>query len=280
MTLLDLRTIASKLSGEVSGRQQVICPGPGHSSKDRSLAVKLTGNGFVVHSFAGDDPLECRDYVKSRLGWREPNKVIPLPASGWKDIWRQSVDPRKTLAERYLTLRELELPDFATNEAVRFHTNCFFGKERFPALISLIRNIHTNEPQGIQRTALHLDGSAIKRDGKTLRMMLGKMAAGAIKIDPDEHVTQGLCIGEGLETALAGRQFGYAPAWSLLNANGLAKFPVLAGIEGLTIFVDKDEAGLAAMNECGNRWQEAGRDVFTLRTEVGSDLNDELMSGR
>jgi hypothetical protein len=46
-------------------------PGPGHSAKDRSLAVKLdcaAPDGFVTHSFAGDDPTVCRDYVREKLG--------------------------------------------------------------------------------------------------------------------------------------------------------------------------------------------------------------------
>jgi hypothetical protein len=54
----------------------VIAPGPGHSPKDRSLSVTLSANdpaGYVVHSFAGDDPIICKDYVRERLGqpqWR------------------------------------------------------------------------------------------------------------------------------------------------------------------------------------------------------------------
>ena len=42
--------------------------GPGHSSKDRSLSILITGSGFIVHSFAGDDWRVCKDYVRSRLG--------------------------------------------------------------------------------------------------------------------------------------------------------------------------------------------------------------------
>jgi putative DNA primase/helicase len=286
MTPLDLHTIARQLGGEVSNGQ-INCPGPGHSSKDRSLSVRFTGNGFLTHSFAGDDPLKCRDHVKERLGWREPERraapkpsqPLVLPAKGTLEIWGQGVDPRGTLAERYLASRKLVIPTEAAVEALRFHPNCWFGKEKFPALIALIRNIKTNEPQGIQRTALHLDGAAVKRNGKTFRMTLGPMGGGAIKIDPDEHVTQGLCVGEGLESTLAGRQSGYVPAWSLLNANGLEKFPVLPGIEGLTIFVDKDEAGIRAMNECGNRWYEQGIEVHIVEPPIGNDLNDYAQCG-
>jgi hypothetical protein len=68
--MLDLRTIADALGGEVTGRQ-VLAPGPGHSGKDRSLSIKLSDQapgGFLVHSFSDDDPIRCRDYVRQKLG--------------------------------------------------------------------------------------------------------------------------------------------------------------------------------------------------------------------
>ena len=48
----------------------MLAPGPGHSAADRSLAIKLDSNapeGFLVHSFAADDPIACRDYVRAKL---------------------------------------------------------------------------------------------------------------------------------------------------------------------------------------------------------------------
>jgi RecA-family ATPase len=64
-----LKEASVKLGGHVSG-DEVLCPGPNHSAKDRSLAVKpTTGNGgFVVYSHSGDDPIVCRDYVCEKLG--------------------------------------------------------------------------------------------------------------------------------------------------------------------------------------------------------------------
>jgi putative DNA primase/helicase len=111
-------------------------------------------------------------------------------------------------------------------------------------------------------------------------MTLGPATGGAIKIDPDEHVTYGLCVGEGLETTFAGRQIGFAPAWSLLSDSGIANFPVLPGLDGLTIFLENDSASRTAANECGRRWQAAERDVFTLRPDIGNDLNDEIREAR
>ena len=53
---------------------EALVPGPGHSAEDRSLSIKFDDaapDGFVVHSFAGDDPIACRDYVRSKLGLPE-----------------------------------------------------------------------------------------------------------------------------------------------------------------------------------------------------------------
>jgi len=68
-TLPNLQTVARLLSGRVNGNS-VLCPGPNHSANDRSLSVKIDPNapdGFLVHSFASDDPIVCRDYVRQKL---------------------------------------------------------------------------------------------------------------------------------------------------------------------------------------------------------------------
>jgi hypothetical protein len=161
--------------------------------------------------------------------------------------------------------------------SIRFHGRCKFGLEYHPAMVCLVRNIISNEPQGLHRTALAPDGTAIKRDGKTFRMSLGTIAGGAIKIDPDEDVTQGVCIGEGVETCLSGRQMGLHPVWSLVSIGGIEKFPILPGIEGLHICAENDANGASAkaVEACAQRWHEARRDVFVITPDVG-DLNDEL----
>ena len=66
--MLDLRTLRHTLGGELSGGR-LLCPGPNHSAADRSLSVKLDNaapDGFLVHSFAGDDPIACKDYVREK----------------------------------------------------------------------------------------------------------------------------------------------------------------------------------------------------------------------
>jgi len=49
--------VAAALGGQVSGRDTILCPGPGHKAKDRSLSVKLdptAPDGFLTYSHAGD----------------------------------------------------------------------------------------------------------------------------------------------------------------------------------------------------------------------------------
>ena len=66
----NLQSIARALGGELNGNE-VLAPGPGHSPTDRSLSIALDANapdGFIVHSFAGDDAIRCKDYVRERAG--------------------------------------------------------------------------------------------------------------------------------------------------------------------------------------------------------------------
>ena len=67
----DPRRLAHALGGEVVGRDRALVPGPGHSRHDRSLSIRLVSSapdGFLVHSFAGDDPIACKDHVRRALG--------------------------------------------------------------------------------------------------------------------------------------------------------------------------------------------------------------------
>jgi hypothetical protein len=189
-------------------------------------------------------------------------------------IWREAVPIAGTLAERYLHERRY-LYDLPGDDVIRFHGRCTFGVgQRHSCLIGLYRNIRTNAPQAIVRTALLPDGS-----DKIDRLGLGPCGGAAVKIDADENVHAGLVIGEGLESCLAARQrYGLRPAWSLGSAGAIAKFEVLSGVTSLTLLVDNDGphgTGPRATTECWNRWTAAGREVRAYTSsELGCDIAD------
>jgi hypothetical protein len=198
-------------------------------------------------------------------------------------MWHAAVPIAGTLAEHYLTsTRRLELPDDVSPRVLRFHAQCPFGEGvRVPCLIALYRDIVSNAPRAIERTALNPEGTAIRIDGKTARRMRGSRNGAAIKITDDADVAMGLTVGEGLETTLAGMMFDHAPAWSLGPAAAIGTFPVLAGVEALTILGETDDGGAneRASAECMSRWEAASQDVYRVMPPAGcGDFNDAVMT--
>ena len=179
-----------------------------------------------------------------------------------------------TLAETYLRSRGLAWPERAP---LRFHPACPRGKERLPAMVALMTDPVTAEPCGAHRTYIRPDGSG-KADG-TAKMMIGR--AGIVRLVPDDEVTLGLGICEGIETSLAIIQRArWSPVWACGSAGAIAKFPVLAGIETLTIFPDLDDkgAGINAARQCAERWQADGKAVAIAKPPHGRDWHDALIS--
>ncbi|OAS25983.1 DUF7146 domain-containing protein [Methylobacterium platani] len=306
--LLDIRTIAHALQGEIVGRDRALVPGPGHSRTDRSLSVWIdptAPEGYRVHSFASDPFEECRDYVRDAVGlpaWQGSERISVDPAEIARRraareearaaaeaevlskrqralrIWNAAHDPRGTLVELYLRKRGLELPDDVAGEVLRFHPICPWAGETVPAMIALFRDAHTDEPTGIHRTALAQDGRK-RFQGAEARKMYGGAIGAAIKLDPEAEITHGLAIGEGIETGLAARQLGIRPVWSLGSVGAIGVFPTLSGIEALTILGESDRKGAnaAAIQACGTRWAEAGRAVDVVRPRGAGDMNDVVL---
>jgi hypothetical protein len=191
----------------------------------------------------------------------EPARTLDLA----RTIWREAVAPAGTLAGTYLASRGLALPDDAP---LRFHPECPRGAERWPAMVALMTDPATAEPVGVHRTFLAHDGQGKAPGPLPAKMMAG--AAGVIRLTPDAEVTAGLGLAEGIETAAAVLQrFGCRPVWAATSAGAIARFPVLPGIEALTIFADADAAGLAAARSCCARWAEAGREARILAPPAG-----------
>nr|WP_228882485.1 toprim domain-containing protein [Paraburkholderia saeva] len=126
----------------------------------------------------------------------------------------------------------------------------------------------------LHRTWICADGR--KADIDPQRLLLGghRKQGGVIRMWPDESVTTGLGIAEGIETALS-LAWAYAPVWACIDAGNLKALPVLPGIESLVIGADNDPAGIDGAHACAQRWAADGVEVhMTKQTE--NDLNDVL----
>ena len=244
--------------------------------------------GFLTHSFAGDDWRDCQTYIAQKLGLEQPDgwkrrdaprraieaRQPPVEPEAEDDdrsakiaaavaLWRSSVDPRKTPVETYLNGRGLELGDDIAGSVLRWAPD-------IDAMVALFRSIETNRPQAVSRTYLDREGN------KLSRKFLGPVAGAAVTLDSDDMVLGGLHIAEGVETALSARQLGLRPSWALGSAVAIASFPVLAGVECLTILAENDAASAKAVEACASRWHAAGREVIINEPKYGGDLNDAL----
>jgi putative DNA primase/helicase len=175
-----------------------------------------------------------------------------------------------TVGARYLSVRGCALPP--PDGDLHFHPRLHHESGHVgSALVARITDAVTREPMGVHRTWVTGTGKA---DVPKPKMVLGPKQGGVIRLWPDEAVTTGLAVAEGIETALT-IAHDYKPVWSLIDAGNLAAFPVLAGIETLVIGADNDPAGLKGAHACADRWAAAGVDVrIVVPQAAGADWND------
>jgi putative DNA primase/helicase len=161
--------------------------------------------GFLVRSYANDDFGACRDHVRDRLRLQRPPRerksetvsllrhatgiggeisppIDPDPERQAKTrlavtIWRESVDPRGTLVERYFRVHRqgLDLPHELCGRVLRFNSACPWrdgeaGRTiRVPAMVAAMRDIHSNELRAVHRTRLDEDGLKVDAAGSATR---------------------------------------------------------------------------------------------------------------
>jgi hypothetical protein len=258
--------IARALKGRRVGPDWIaLCPA--HDDRKPSLSIRQADDRVLVHCFAG-----CpQQAVIAELGRRglwpvasvEPVSASAAPAAAAPQkkadddageririaqrIWSETTPINGTLAESYLVdHRQLDVGGLDLRHALGWHAG-------IGALVGLMTKAASGEPCGVHRT--FLDGTGTKTD----RKMLGRQ--GVIRLSPDGDVTLGLGITEGVEDGLAVLLSGWSPVWAATSAGAIARFPVLAGIESLTVFADTDAPGVTAAEACCQRWQAEGREA-------------------
>lgn len=264
------------------GNHRARCPACGKSNRDKTLGVTIEADGRgVAHCF------RC-NYVEThrpdrQYSFRKKLQVHLQPANGQvrhqslgdygKRLWSECEPLVDTIAADYLSARRCALPP--ADGDLRFHPSVKHGPTGYvgPALVGLITHAVTREPLSLHRTWITATGKA---DIDPPRLLLGKhrKAGGVIRLWPDEAVTHGLGIAEGIETALS-LAHAYRPVWVCIDAGNMAGLPVLAGIECLTIAADHDEVGMIAAQVCADRWTSSGATVRVVKSpKLRQDLND------
>ena len=168
-----------------------------------------------------------------------------------------------TLVERYLNGRGLALETDLANAVLRWSPD-------IRAMVALFRNIMTGRPQAVCRTFLDAKGN------KTKRMFLARPVAAPPCSIPS--IRSSAACTSAKEPRLAPRR---PRPWSASDmgtgsAGAVGAFPILSGIECLTLLQETDAASERAVEQCAARWSDAGREVFINESTIGSDLNDAL----
>lgn len=271
-----------------------------------SLGVRLAGAKAGIWSdFAAGIGGDALDLVRATLGldmsggmawarrWlgidrgdvalphrQQPALVRSEPPSDpdrWQRPWRGARPIAGTLAEKYLSARGLRFTD-AAGEVLRFaerRARLSRGGEleHHPALVALLSDI-SGEPVGVINIYLRPDGSDRLRDKKA-KTITGRARGAAVMLSAFDEPTHGLVLCEGIETGIAILMTGLAPLWACGGAGTLANFPVLGGIEALTIAADADPPGQRAAEACAARWRQGGREVAIVAPPAGDWADQE-----
>ena len=92
----SVHQIVAALGGQVTGPDTCNVPGPGHSAKDKSLSIKIdptAPDGFLVYGHAGDDAIECKDWIRQTLGlpqWTASRKADQAKAGATDYVYKQA----------------------------------------------------------------------------------------------------------------------------------------------------------------------------------------------
>ena len=242
--------IVGALGGTWSGHV-AMCRCPAHADKDPSLSIRQGDRGLLVTCFAGcarEDVLRELRRLRPGRHYAPPDLASPPRPANVQRIWDQAGDVRGTLAERYLSRRNL-LP---AGPDIRFHPRCpYLPKPQtkfLPALLVAVREIRTLV--AIQR--IFLDPTTADY---TRKVMLGTPRAGAWRGRAGGST---LAIAEGFETADAFARLHQIPCWASLGARRLDQLVVPADVTTLLIAEDNDSEGHRAADKAADYYVRPG----------------------
>jgi putative DNA primase/helicase len=284
------------------------CVGNVRGEPGSSLKIRLTGKKAGVWSdFAAGEAGDALDLVRAVLGidmagalrWARrwlgitdgraelPRRPAPkqfepepdLDPDSWRKPWQSAHPITGTSAETYLIGRKLWYDDpigqVLRDAARRARKNPDGVLEYHPAMLCALSDTHTGQQCGIINIFLQPDGSDRIRDRKG-KTVTGHAKGVAVMLSEFCEPTMGLVICEGPETGIALFQREVRPVWACGGAGNLASFPVLGGIECLTVAADPGAAGQKAAAQVASRWRQADREVEIITPPSGDWADPRL----
>jgi putative DNA primase/helicase len=214
---------------------------------------------------------ECENHELRRIEPVRLKSVTPLDWSPTAEaIWRRTLPLRGSIGQVYLEHRGCMLPPKDS------HLRFLEASGKYPpSLCAAVTDARSGKPISLHFTRLATDGKGKAGTEQDKLLLAGhRKKGGVIRLWPEEAVTYGLALAEGIESALAAAHI-FAPTWAAIDAANLAAFPVLNGIDSLVIFADYDDVGVGAAKLCARRWRESGREVRIRKPRTkGWDLAD------
>lgn len=270
-------SLAHILSSVQHGSYRAPCPHCDRGPSDMSMGIKRDEQGVVFHCF------RCGWSGSDRTTAEMPRQVVPKhttpkdPTAAQAFFRASKSITSNDTAGHYLLARGCVIPPEGTH--LRWHSAArHLSGHVGPALVAAVTHAITGEFLSTHRTWIDPYRIGKKADIVPPRTYWRALSVqgGVIRLWPDEAVTMGLGIAEGIETALA-LAHGIAPVWATVDAGHMSTFPVLGGIECLTIAADHDLAGINAARACAHRWSAAGCEVCVVASPIeGHDIADEV----
>ncbi len=289
------------------GRPHINCPYPDHADKHPSWRwCAARRRAFCICTASADDVFDitmklrvcdfaaAKVFVAEVVGLaphrgpsrrRAPARPTTTPAlaspattadeqrriAHARELWRRAVPAAGTLVERYLHSRGITIPIPPT---IRYLPDAKHAPTSLvlPAMICAVQRLD-RRVYGVHRTYLSQDGTR-KAGVEQSRMMLGRIAGGAVRLGP---VAPKIAVTEGLETALSIVQAcPNLSVWAALSTSGMRSLVLPPEVREVILAADADAEGEKAAIAAAARFVEEGREVRIARPATGNDFNDEL----
>jgi hypothetical protein len=176
----------------------------------------------------------------------------------------------RTRVDRYLSNRGITIRP--TPQQIGYHPSLYhpWSGESWPAMVAAMRDV-TGKVAAFHRTWLTFAEPITKVPLDPVRAHVGSWKGLAVQLAP---AAETLCIGEGIETTLAGMELYGLPGWATTTAGNVPELPPL--VRSVLILADNDETGLDSAIKAAWQYQREGRAVQIVTPDECNDLNDFL----